>query len=146
MMISGVTISYLHASYGTNRKTELAITMYFYHNLRKGITTMEQAQITNTKDLIGHVEKEQFLKIMDALFPEQDLLNEKSMYRKKADATFAIMVRNKWKVKEFRGTMLKFESTHSFTNWMPANIISIWYEEYGRFDDDGYPIEDRMII
>jgi hypothetical protein len=107
---------------------------------------MEQAQITNTKDLIGHVEKEQFLKIMDALFPEQDLLNEKSMYRKKADATFAIMVRNKWKVKEFRGTMLKFESTHSFTNWMPANIISIWYEEYGRFDDDGYPIEDRMII
>lgn len=107
---------------------------------------MEQAQASNTKCLIGFKEKEEFLNMMASLFPDQDLLDEKSKFRKKADLTFQIMQMDKWKVTEFQGTMKEFARTYCYTNWMPANIISIWKDLYGQYDADGFPINNKMVL
>jgi len=60
---------------------------------------------------------------MDSLFPEQDLLNPNSRFRKKIDFTFELMERQNWSKEEFEKTMLEFSIKWGYNFWMPANIF-----------------------
>lgn len=73
--------------------------------------------------LLGSQKQGDFLNIMDSLFPDQDLLNESSAFRKKADFTFKLMINQKWTCEEFEKTMLEFSRKWHYNNWMPANLL-----------------------
>ncbi|MBE2187823.1 MAG: hypothetical protein IAE98_00010 [Candidatus Kapabacteria bacterium] len=61
--------------------------------------------------------------IMDSLFPDQDLLNVSSKFRKKADFTFELMQKQNWNQEEFEKTMLEFSMKWVYNSWMPANVL-----------------------
>ena len=78
---------------------------------------------SQSKDRLGLQQKNELLAILDSLFPEQRLLDEKSPGRKKVDFTFELMQKQNWSVTEFEKSMLEFSMKWSYTTWMPANIL-----------------------
>jgi hypothetical protein len=84
---------------------------------------MEQQTDIKSKDLLELQQKNELLAILDSLFPEQGLLDENSIYRKKADFTFELMQKQKWTVVEFEKTLLEFSLKWGYNTWMPANIL-----------------------
>ena len=83
----------------------------------------QQVQYSKSSDQLGLQQKNELLAILDSLFPEQRLLDEKSPGRKKADFTFELMQKQNWSVNEFEKSMLEFSMKWSYTTWMPANIL-----------------------
>jgi hypothetical protein len=86
---------------------------------------MESQMDNKSKDPIGSRQKHEFLAIMDSLFPDQDLLNENSKYRKKADLAFELMLKLEWSVNEFQNTMSEFSLKWIYYSWMPAHLIEL---------------------
>ncbi len=84
---------------------------------------MEQQLDSKSKDQLGLQQKNELLAILDSLFPEQRLLDENSLYRKKADFAFELMQKQKWTIEEFERTLLEFSYKWSYNSWMPANIL-----------------------
>ena len=84
---------------------------------------MEQQTDIKSKDLLGLQQKNELLAILDSLFPDQRLLDENSLYRKKADFTFELMQKQKWTIVEFEKTLLEFSYKWSYNSWMPANVL-----------------------
>ncbi|MBX3043135.1 MAG: hypothetical protein KIT33_07895 [Candidatus Kapabacteria bacterium] len=84
---------------------------------------MAQVRDNKSKDQIGSKQKSEFLAIMDSLFPDQDLLNVSSKFRKKADFTFELMQKQNWNQEEFEKTMLEFSMKWVYNSWMPANVL-----------------------
>lgn len=86
---------------------------------------MKKTLCKQSKDLLGSDRKSEFFALMDSLFPDQDLLNEKSKFRKKAEFTFELMQKLKWTQEEFEKTMFEFSTKWSYNSWMPANILDM---------------------
>ena len=84
---------------------------------------MEQQTDIKSKDLLGLQQKNELLAILDSLFPDQRLLDEKSLYRKKADFVYELMQKQKWTIEEFEKTLLEFSMKWVYNTWMPANIL-----------------------
>ena len=84
---------------------------------------MEQQTTNNTNGQLGLQAKNEFLAILDSLFPEQDLFNENSKFRKKADFTFELIQQQNWTAEEFKKTLMTFSEKWGYSNWMPANIL-----------------------
>ena len=84
---------------------------------------MERQTDNKSKDLLGLQQKNELLAILDSLFPDQRLLDENSLYRKKADFTFELMQKQKWTIVEFEKTLLEFSYKWSYNSWMPANVL-----------------------
>jgi hypothetical protein len=76
-----------------------------------------------SKDRLGLQQKNELLAIMDSLFPDQDLLNDGSRFRKKVDFTFELMQKQEWSKQEFEKTLLEFSMNWPYNTWMPANIL-----------------------
>ena len=84
---------------------------------------MAQAK-QKSKDRLGLQQKNELLAIMDSLFPDQDLLNDGSRFRKKVDFTFELMQKQEWSKQEFEKTLLEFSMNWPYNTWMPANILA----------------------
>lgn len=95
---------------------------------------MAQVHNNKSKNRLGLKEKNEFLVIMDSLFPDQRLLDKNSLYRKKADFTFELMQKQNWTVEEFKKVMLEFSLRWAYNFWMPANILEFKRKLF--FDND----------
>lgn len=84
---------------------------------------MGQQTDNKSKDQLGLRQKNELLAILDSLFPEQRLLDENSIHRKKADFTFELMQKQTWTVEEFEKALLEFSLKWVYNSWMPANIL-----------------------
>lgn len=78
-----------------------------------------------SRDRLGLRQKNEFLAIMDSLFPDQDLLNENGKYRKRADLAFELMVKQGWTISEFQKTLSEFSLKWTTFSWMPANLFEL---------------------
>jgi hypothetical protein len=98
---------------------------------------MEQQTQPNTRGPLGLQQKDEFLSIMDSLFPDQELLNPNGKYRKRADLAFELMVKKGWRIREFQKTMSEFALKWTYFSWMPANLFE--------FKERYFP-EDKMVM
>jgi hypothetical protein len=99
----------------------------------------QQIDYTNSKDnsQIGSTEFNEFVKILDSLFPDQDLSNPESKYAKKVMLTYRLIKAENWSKAEFYKTMQEFSRKWTYTTWMPANILD--------FKQRYFP-DDKMVM
>jgi hypothetical protein len=86
---------------------------------------METELRKNLKASIGSAEKIEFINIMDALFPNEDLNNASSKCRPKLETTWEMIKKKNWSIKIFRDVMDSFVRRHVKNYWMPADIFEI---------------------
>lgn len=79
-------------------------------------------QECSSKNLLSIEHFEEFLSILDTVFPEDYSKTEGKAY-KKAKYTFNIFIKNGWKLEQFQHTMKDFVEKWHKAFWMPADFL-----------------------